>query len=133
MADEESTSTVLVAGVANLLIAAAKLVAGIVSGSAAMLSEAAHSFGDTMNQVFLMASLRRSRKPPDLDFHPLTELARQVGQRFFGTRDGIVEIVVGDATQHLAQGIGLRDHMVIGEFLDLDVGFAVRHVLWFPR
>jgi cation diffusion facilitator family transporter len=65
MADEESTSTVLVAGAANLLIAAAKLVAGLASGSAAMLSEAAHSFGDTMNQVFLMASLRRSRKPPD--------------------------------------------------------------------
>ena len=55
----------LVAGGANLLIAAAKLVAGLVSGSSAMLSEAAHSFGDTMNQVFLMAALRRSRKPPD--------------------------------------------------------------------
>jgi cation diffusion facilitator family transporter len=65
MADEESTSTVLVAGTANLLIAAAKLVAGIASGSSAMLSEAAHSFGDTMNQVFLMAALRRSRKPAD--------------------------------------------------------------------
>src|SRR3954464_8150004 len=65
MADDESTSTVLVAGVANLLIAVAKLVAGLTSGSAAMLSEAAHSVGDTMNQLFLMASVRRSRKPPD--------------------------------------------------------------------
>ena len=55
----------LVAGAANLLIAVAKLVAGLVSGSSAMLSEAAHSFGDTMNQVFLMAALRRSRKPAD--------------------------------------------------------------------
>jgi len=65
MAHEESTSTVLVAGAANLLIAVAKLMAGIVSGSAAMMSEAAHSFGDTMNQVFLMTAVRRSRKPPD--------------------------------------------------------------------
>src|SRR4051812_50070433 len=65
MAEDESTSTVLVAGAANLLIAAAKLVAGLVSGSSAMLSEAAHSFGDTMNQGFLMAALRKSRKPPD--------------------------------------------------------------------
>jgi cation diffusion facilitator family transporter len=65
MAQKESTSTVLVAGAANLLIAVAKLVAGLVSGSSAMLSEAAHSIGDTMNQVFLMAALRRSRKPPD--------------------------------------------------------------------
>ena len=69
MADDESTSTVLVAGVANLLIAFAKLAAGLVSGSSAMLSEAAHSFGDTVNQVFLMASVRRSRKPPD-EKHP---------------------------------------------------------------
>jgi cation diffusion facilitator family transporter len=65
MAQDESTSTVLVAGTANLLIAIAKLFAGLVSGSSAMLAEAAHSVGDTMNQVFLMAALRRSRKPPD--------------------------------------------------------------------
>ncbi|HET8665366.1 MAG TPA: cation diffusion facilitator family transporter [Nocardioides sp.] len=65
MAQEESTSTVLVAGSANLLIAVAKLLAGLVSGSSAMLSEAAHSVGDTMNQVFLMAALRQSRKPAD--------------------------------------------------------------------
>jgi cation diffusion facilitator family transporter len=65
MAEDESTSTVLVAGTANLLIAVAKLVAGLASGSSAMLSEAAHSLGDTMNQVFLMAALRKSRKPPD--------------------------------------------------------------------
>ena len=69
MADDDSTSTVLVAGGANLLIAVAKLVAGLASGSSAMLSEAAHSVGDTMNQVFLMASLRRSRKPADAQ-HP---------------------------------------------------------------
>jgi cation diffusion facilitator family transporter len=69
MADDESTSTVLVAGSANLLIAAAKLAAGLASGSSAMLSEAAHSLGDTMNQVFLMAALRRSRKEPD-EQHP---------------------------------------------------------------
>jgi cation diffusion facilitator family transporter len=69
MAEDESTPTVLLAGVANLLIAAAKLVAGLASGSAAMLSEAAHSFGDTMNQVFLLAALRRSRREPDEE-HP---------------------------------------------------------------
>jgi cation diffusion facilitator family transporter len=69
MAEDESTSTVLVAGGANLLIAAAKLVAGLASGSSAMLSEAAHSFGDTLNQVFLMASLRKSQKEPDEE-HP---------------------------------------------------------------
>jgi cation diffusion facilitator family transporter len=69
MADDESTSTVLVAGAANILIAVAKLAAGLASGSSAMLSESAHSFGDTLNQVFLMASLRKSQKEPDEE-HP---------------------------------------------------------------
>src|SRR3954452_21205237 len=69
MAEDESTSTVLVAGAANLLIAVAKLVAGVASGSSAMLAEAAHSIGDTMNQLFLMASLRKSQKEPD-ENHP---------------------------------------------------------------
>src|SRR3954447_13472457 len=69
MADDESTSTVLVAGAANLLIAAAKLVAGIASGSSAMLAEAAHSVGDTLNQAFLLTALRRSQRPADRD-HP---------------------------------------------------------------
>src|SRR5688572_2982484 len=68
-AEEESARTVLVAGAANLLIAAAKLFAGLASGSSAMLAEAAHSVGDTMNQAFLLTALRRSQRPADRD-HP---------------------------------------------------------------
>ena len=59
----------LVAGAANLLIAVAKLVAGLVSGSSAMLAEAAHSVGDTLNQALLMTALRRSQRPADPE-HP---------------------------------------------------------------
>ena len=66
---QESTGTVIVAGLANLAIAAAKLVAGLLSGSAAMLSEAAHSFADTLTEVFLFVSLRRGARPPD-EKHP---------------------------------------------------------------
>ncbi len=54
---------------ANLLIAVAKLAAGIVSGSTAMFAEAAHSVADTINQVFLLVSLRLSRARPDEE-HP---------------------------------------------------------------
>jgi cation diffusion facilitator family transporter len=61
--------TVLVAGAANLVVAATKLAAGMVSGSSAMLAEAAHSFADTLNQVFLLTSLCQSNRPPDED-HP---------------------------------------------------------------
>jgi len=64
-----SRSTVLLAGGVNLLIAAAKLVAGLVSGSSAMLAESAHSVADTLNQGLLITSLRRSDKPAD-DEHP---------------------------------------------------------------
>ncbi|WP_432907099.1 cation diffusion facilitator family transporter [Micromonospora matsumotoense] len=65
----ESVGTVVVAGAANLAIAVAKLVAGIVSGSAAMLSEAAHSVADTTTEVLLFLALRRGARPADVR-HP---------------------------------------------------------------
>lgn len=67
--DKGSTITVLLAGGANLVIAVAKAVGGIMSGSSAMLSEAAHSVADTLNQVFLMTAIRRSSKDADSE-HP---------------------------------------------------------------
>ena len=65
----ESVGTVVIAGVANVTIAAAKLVAGMLAGSAAMLSEAAHSLADTITEVFLYVALRRGVKPADEE-HP---------------------------------------------------------------
>lgn len=61
----ESVGTVVVAGAANLAIAVAKLVAGLISGSAAMLSEAAHSLADTTTEVLLYLALRRGARPAD--------------------------------------------------------------------
>ena len=63
-------TTVLVAFAANLLVAVAKSVAAAVTGSASMLAEAAHSWADTGNEVFLFVANRRSRRPPDRG-HPL--------------------------------------------------------------
>ncbi|WP_308121969.1 cation diffusion facilitator family transporter [Streptomyces sp. TRM70350] len=57
--------TVLVALAANLVIAVAKAVGGVIAGSPALLSEAAHSVADSLNEVFLLAALRRSRRPAD--------------------------------------------------------------------
>ena len=54
---------------ANLLIAIAKLVGGLLSGSVAMLAEAGHSLADTVNQVFLWVSLSLGSKPAD-EHHP---------------------------------------------------------------
>jgi cation diffusion facilitator family transporter len=61
---------VLIAFGANLLVAAAKSVAAVLTGSASILAEAAHSWADTGNQVFLAIANRRSRRPPDGP-HPL--------------------------------------------------------------
>jgi cation diffusion facilitator family transporter len=61
----ESTGTVIVAGAANLAIAAAKLVGGLISHSSAMLSEAAHSLADTVTEVLLFVALKRGNRPPD--------------------------------------------------------------------
>ncbi|MEU5635555.1 cation diffusion facilitator family transporter [Streptomyces rishiriensis] len=55
----------MVALAANLIIAAAKAVGGLLAGSPALLSEAAHSVADSLNEVFLLAALRRSRRPAD--------------------------------------------------------------------
>jgi cation diffusion facilitator family transporter len=61
----ESTLTVLVALGANLAIAVLKLVAGVITGSAAMLAEAGHSIADTFTEGFLLTALRRSGRPAD--------------------------------------------------------------------
>src|SRR4051794_12127240 len=65
----ESTGTVVVAGLANLGIAIAKLVGGLISHSSAMLSEAAHSMADTITEVLLFIALKRGNKPAD-EKHP---------------------------------------------------------------
>jgi cation diffusion facilitator family transporter len=64
-----SVITVLVAALMNLGIAAAKLVAGLLGGSAAMVSEAAHSAADTVTELMLYVALRSSAKPAD-EAHP---------------------------------------------------------------
>ncbi|HEY6680473.1 MAG TPA: cation diffusion facilitator family transporter, partial [Actinomycetota bacterium] len=60
----------MVALFANLVVAAAKLVAGLVTGSAALLAEAAHSTADSVNELLLGLSLKRGRRPSDA-VHPL--------------------------------------------------------------
>ncbi|HST83819.1 MAG TPA: cation transporter [Kineosporiaceae bacterium] len=63
--NNESAVTVAVAFAANLLIAIAKSVAAGLTGSASMVAEAAHSWADAGNEVFLIVANRRSRRPPE--------------------------------------------------------------------
>ena len=97
---DESTGTVILAGSANFAIAIAKLVGGLISGSTAMLAEAAHSFADTLNQVFLMAALKRSKKPADAQ-HPFGYGM----ERYFWSLIAAVGIFVLGAGYSIYEGI----------------------------
>ncbi|MFI1988720.1 cation diffusion facilitator family transporter [Actinoplanes sp. NPDC020271] len=106
--ESESVGTVVLAGLANLVIAVAKLVAGLFSGSAAMLSEAAHSFADTVTEIFLYVALRRGGKPADEE-HPfgygkesyvwafIAALFTFVGGAGFSIYHGVRTIVEGES------------------------------------
>src|SRR6266516_1966208 len=63
--ESESLTTVLVAFGANVLVAAAKSAAAAVTGSASLVAEAAHSWADSGNEIFLLIANRRARRPPD--------------------------------------------------------------------
>ncbi len=61
----QATITVLIALGANLLIALAKSGAALITGSASMVAESAHSWADTGNEIFLVIADRRSRRPAE--------------------------------------------------------------------
>src|SRR3977135_4347546 len=69
-AQGESKRTIVIALVANMVIAFAKLIGGLVSGSTGMLAEAAPSAADSINEIFLAVGLHRDRQPADAK-HPL--------------------------------------------------------------
>lgn len=64
-----SRKSIYVAIVANVAIAAAKMVGFVFTGSAAMLSEAIHSAVDCGNGALLLVGLNRSMQPAD-ETHP---------------------------------------------------------------
>jgi cation diffusion facilitator family transporter len=59
-----SRRTVLIAASANAVVMVTKLAGGLLSGSAAMLAEAAHSLADTTNQIFLLVSIELGSREP---------------------------------------------------------------------
>ena len=110
---DESTRTVLVALGAGLGVALAKVGAAVVTGSAAMAAEAAHSLADTGNDLSLFIAQRRSSRPPD-DQHPLgygreayfwaliAALGVFAAGAAFSLREGIEELIRPSATSSFA-------------------------------
>lgn len=67
---EESTTVVVVSLIGDLLVASTKAGAAVFTGSAAMASEAIHSFVDATNEILLLYGIRQAKRPPD-DEHPI--------------------------------------------------------------
>ncbi|MET9240447.1 cation diffusion facilitator family transporter [Nonomuraea sp. NPDC003709] len=124
----ESLSTVLVAGAANLTIAVAKLFAGLLSGSAAMLSEAAHSAADTVTELLLLVAVRRAGRPPDRR-HPFGH-----GKSgFFWAMMAAVATLVGGAGFSITHGLHVIEKgeeltNLTPSYIVLAVAFAVEAV-----
>src|SRR4051794_17064572 len=114
----ESRRTVLVALAANAAIMVVKAVGGVVSGSSALMAEAAHSVADTANQGFLLASLARSTREPD-DEHPFG-----YGQeRFLWAFVAAIGIFVAGAGFSFYQG--LEALLGGGEESDFGIAYAI--------
>jgi len=129
--EDESTLTVIVAICANTGIAIAKTVAGLVSGSAAMLSEAVHSFADTSNQLLLLVAVKRSNKAAD-ERHPFG----YGRERYFWTLLAAVGIFVGGgafAVYHgisqLVHGHGEDGHYAL-TYTVLGIAFVLESISW---
>ncbi|MFG3167685.1 cation diffusion facilitator family transporter [Streptomyces sp. NPDC048200] len=118
--DSSTRVTVFVALGANLVIAVAKAVGGLISGSPALLSEAAHSVADSLNEVFLLAALRRSKRPADRK-HPFG----YGKERFFWSLLAAVGIFVMGGCFSFFQGFEALRNGAEESFSGYMVGIAV--------
>ena len=112
----ESHKTVYVALAANAGIAVAKGVGGALSGSSAMLAEAAHSVADTTNQLLLLASLRLSERKPDAQ-HPFG----YGKERFLWSFMAAIFIFVSGALFSIYEGV---ERMLSGKASEGSAGIA---------
>jgi cation diffusion facilitator family transporter len=103
--------TVWIAFAVNASIAILKGAAGLLTGSSAMLAEAAHSVADTVNQGLLRVSLSLGERPPDEE-HPfgygkerflwslIASLCIFAAGAVFSVARGVYEIVAGSSESH---------------------------------
>jgi cation diffusion facilitator family transporter len=125
-----SRHTVLVALVANGLVAVTKLVGGALTGSAALFAEAAHSIADTTNQGFLLASISMAER------EPTPEQPFGYGRlRFLWTFIAAISMFLAGAVFAIGYGVFelLRGEHATGfaiAYVTLAIDFAAEGVSW---
>ncbi|SDP91922.1 cation diffusion facilitator family transporter [Lentzea jiangxiensis] len=127
----ESTLTVVLALLVNLAIAVMKAIAGVVTGSAAILSEAAHSVADTFTEALLLTALRRSDRPADRR-HPFG----YGKERYFWSLLAAVSIFASGAVFAFYEGFRTvfgapeeQTRPLVG-YIVLGLAFALESVSW---
>ncbi|SOD71879.1 cation diffusion facilitator family transporter [Jatrophihabitans sp. GAS493] len=103
----ESRLTVLLALAANIGVALAKLAAGLFTGSSALLSEAAHSFGDSSTEVLLLTALSKSKRRADR-VHPFG----YGKERYFWSLFAAIGIFASGAAFSIYEGL----HTMLGHY-----------------
>jgi len=127
-----SKRVILVALGANATIATGKFAVGFLTGSAAMLAEAAHSVADTVNQGFLLISINLSDNPADEE-HPhgygkerffwafLAAIFIFVAGAFFSVYQGFQKLLDGGAHE----GAYWPSYLVLGLAFVFDMGVLI--------
>jgi cation diffusion facilitator family transporter len=122
--------TVLIALAANAAITVVKAIAGILSGSAAMLAEAAHSVADTTNQGLLLTSIHLGEREPDAE-HPfghgkerffwsfLAAVIVFLAGAVFAIGQGVLELVRGSSERNFALVYGTLAFALVAETTSL--------------
>src|SRR3954452_25006674 len=125
-----SFGTVLVAGAANLAIAVAKIIAGLLTGSSEKLADEEGSVDDAVNQAFLLTAIARSRKPADAQ-HPFGYAM----ERYFWSLLAAVGIFVLGAGFSIYEGIHSLQHPepvtdLLVAYIVLGVSFLFEGASW---
>lgn len=113
---DKKSRTVLFSISSNALLLTVKLVAGVLTGSASVLSEAVHSATDLVASVVAFVAVRRSESPPDESHN----YGHGRFENLAGVFEGAILLVVGAAVIY-----GAIDGIVNGaelEFLGFGIG-----------
>jgi cation diffusion facilitator family transporter len=112
---DKKSRTVLFSISSNALLLTVKLVAGVLTGSASVLSEAVHSATDLVASVVAFVAVRRSESPPDESHN----YGHGRFENLAGVFEGVILLGVGAAVIY-----GAADGILNGVKLEL-LGFGI--------